>query len=842
MKRLGIFLAAIVFVVIAGGFSNQACAQTRVALVIGNSAYEHAAPLKNSTDDAAAVSATLQRIGFNVNQLTDASYDKIRRALLEFGQAARSADIALVYFSGHSIAVSGQNWIIPVDAQLQYDLDVESEAFALRSIMVSVSTAKDIGIVLLEAGPENPFALKMRRSNPGRDFERGLASMEAGDNLVVAFAAKPGTMVVDREPHGAFTEALLKNFELPGLEINYLFRNVHDDVLEATNYAQEPAHYGSLSEREIYLIPPPARGEEAVPATEEIAWSFLQDSTDITLLRNFAEQFPATTYAAKARERIAALERTTLNPQPTRVTADEAAWTFLRDSSDISALRRFVALFPDSTHIAEARARITQLELPPLDAIHTTAGGAERPEPRIPRRVQKDNPNVENAWQLVKNTSDPHIVSKFASEYPSRKYVMGARARLAELGVEPWRPQRVRGMSERAAADYYVSQCDSLAGGAFRMLSTDGVDACRRAVAARPDIPRLHYHLCRCLIKARQPSEAAGYCESAVMLAKAHGDKSVNLYTATAGGLKPLVVTSFDSGIITQDASTTTAGGGGGTSTGGAGLAGVGTSSSSVGTTTGGGANFNGIDTNFTGSGTAAAATTPLSTFSAATGGAGLNTTTKTFERAMEELTHPGSVTGTITGTQKGPTIITGTRDGPPPKGGGSGSGSSAGTQKGPTIITGTRDGPPPKGGGSGSGSSAGTQKGPTTITGTQDGPPPKGGGSGSGSSAGTAKIEMKRSHEPIGSSKSGLSKVLIQTPHPPTANMHASLAIVRAPGWRSSSPNIRVQVPVRSPNVSVPVRSPNINVPVRSPNISVQVSVRPPTIPTINVPTPRIR
>ena len=566
MKRSGLFLAAIVLAVIAGGFSNQACAQTRVALVIGNSAYEHAAPLKNSTGDAVAVSATLKRVGFNVNQLTDASYDKIRRALLEFGKAARSADIALVYFSGHSIAVNGQNWIIPVDAQLQYDLEVESEAFALRSIMVSVSTAKDIGIVLLEAGPENPFALKMRRSNPGRDFERGLASMEAGDNLVVAYAAKPGTTVVDREPHGAFTEALLKNLELPGLEINYLFRNVHDDVLEATNYAQEPARYGSPSDREIYLIPAPIRVEEPVPATEEIAWSFLRDSPDIALLRNFAERFSATSYAAKARERIAVLERAALDPRPKRVTADEAAWTFLRDSSDIAALRRFVALFPDSSYIAEARARITQLEPSLPDATRMTAGTAERQEPRVARRVQKNNPNVENAWQLLKNTSDPHIVSKFASEYPSRKYVMGASARLAELGVEPWRPQRVRGMSERAAADYYVSQCDSLAGGAFGLISTDGVDACRGAVAARPDIPRLHYYLCLSLIKARQTSEAARYCESAVTLAKAIGDKSLDLYTATAEGLKPLVITSLGDGSATQD-STTTTGSGSGTST-----------------------------------------------------------------------------------------------------------------------------------------------------------------------------------------------------------------------------------------------------------------------------------
>ena len=221
--------------------------------------------------------------------------------------------------------INGENWVIPVDAHLQYDIDVESEAIALRSIMLSVSSAKSLGLIILDASRDNPFARKMKLSNRVRSMDRGLARVEPGDNILVSYAARPGTIALDGPgPHSVFTEVLLKNFEIPGLEINYMFRNVHDEVLEATDDEQEPAHYGSLSEKEIYLRPAPTsltskdaepEAQQAGPPVDEIAWSFLRESSDPVALADFVHQFPASAYVADARQRIASLQNGAQHPQ-----------------------------------------------------------------------------------------------------------------------------------------------------------------------------------------------------------------------------------------------------------------------------------------------------------------------------------------------------------------------------------------------------------------------------------------------------------------------------------------------------------------------------------------------
>jgi hypothetical protein len=306
---------------LAAAFAGSASAQDRVALVIGNTAYRHVAPLANPANDAADVAASFQRLGFSVRLVTDASYDDMRRALIEFSGKARNADMAAVYFAGHGIEVGGENWLVPVDATLNTDLNTEQEAISLRSVAVTVSAASRLGLVVLDACRNNPFVAKMQRAVTTRAVARGLTRIEPANNVLVAFAAKEGTTADDGAGRNSpFTAALLRHMETPGLEINFLFRNVRDDVIATTRSEQQPFVYGSLPRESIFLKPPPPLS--AAPGSDAIAWSLVKDTTDAAALRRFLTQYPASPLSKEAAARIAALTAVPTSRAPSERKAD----------------------------------------------------------------------------------------------------------------------------------------------------------------------------------------------------------------------------------------------------------------------------------------------------------------------------------------------------------------------------------------------------------------------------------------------------------------------------------------------------------------------------------------
>jgi hypothetical protein len=235
---------------------DAASAEQRVALVIGNGAYKKVPALPNPPKDATEIAASLTRLGFSVTRLTDTTATEMRKALLDFGRASQGSEMAVIYYAGHGMEVGGENWLIPVDAALLSDADAEQEAVSLRGAMLQAGKASKLGLVILDACRNNPFVAKMQRSSPTRAVPRGLVPVEPTDNLLVAYAARDGTVANDGESnHSPFTTALLHNLETPGLEINFLFRNVRDEVMAATKRQQQPFVYGSLSKEAIYLKP-----------------------------------------------------------------------------------------------------------------------------------------------------------------------------------------------------------------------------------------------------------------------------------------------------------------------------------------------------------------------------------------------------------------------------------------------------------------------------------------------------------------------------------------------------------------------------------------------------------
>jgi formylglycine-generating enzyme required for sulfatase activity len=249
--------------------------QTRVALVIGNSSYKNVPALPNPANDAADIATSLERMGFTVRRVVNGTSENMRIALRDFVPQARRSEIAVIFFAGHGMEVGGENWLVPVDAELNEDIAAEQEAIALRSLLPVVGSASKLGLIILDACRNNPFATRMQRSLPMRAVGRGLARVEPAGSVLVAYAAKDGTTANDGVGRNSpFTAALLRNIETPGLEVNYLFRNVREAVLSATNRQQEPVVYGSLPSEPIYFKPAAKPGPttlSAGPAAPQIS-------------------------------------------------------------------------------------------------------------------------------------------------------------------------------------------------------------------------------------------------------------------------------------------------------------------------------------------------------------------------------------------------------------------------------------------------------------------------------------------------------------------------------------------------------------------------------------------
>jgi formylglycine-generating enzyme required for sulfatase activity len=238
-------------------FGQPAFAAKRVALVIGNSAYQTIPALVNPTNDADAVSTMLKDAGFDVVALKrDLKVNDMRRALRSFSDDTRDADLALVYFSGHGVEIDGINYLIPVDAVLERDIDAYDEAIQLDRVLAVMEPARQLRIVIVDACRDNPFKT-MKHTAASRGIGRGLSRVEPeSPNTLIAFAAKAGTTAADGNDRlSPFTAALVKYLPRPGLDLRKAFGFVRDEVLKATRNRQEPFVYGSLGGGDVALVP-----------------------------------------------------------------------------------------------------------------------------------------------------------------------------------------------------------------------------------------------------------------------------------------------------------------------------------------------------------------------------------------------------------------------------------------------------------------------------------------------------------------------------------------------------------------------------------------------------------
>src|SRR6266481_6063993 len=297
------FLAAALLLLVC----QPAFAEKRVALVLGNSAYQNVARLPNPVNDGAVIAATLKNASFDVvEERHDLTAAETRRALRDFADRARDADIAVVYYAGHGIEVDGTNYLIPVDAKLERDTDVYDEAFSLDRVLLAIEPAKQLRLVILDACRDNPFA-KIEPTSP---------------NMLIAYSAKAGSTALDGDAKNSpFTMALAKHLTTPGLDVRRAFGFVRDEVLKTTSYRQEPFVYGSLGGEDVPLVPVKAAASPANPQADiRRDYELAQQIGNKAALNAFLAQYPDGFYAELARSQLAKIAA-----EEARVAATEKA-------------------------------------------------------------------------------------------------------------------------------------------------------------------------------------------------------------------------------------------------------------------------------------------------------------------------------------------------------------------------------------------------------------------------------------------------------------------------------------------------------------------------------------
>ena len=228
----------------------------RMALVIGNSDYSNAAPLPNPANDARDIAQAFSALGYQVELVEDAGRSDLLDALRRFRARSLGAEQSIIYYAGHGIEIDRQNFVVPVDAELKADIDVEYEAVPLELLVAATSGAKGLQLVVLDACRDNPFLSQMTRTLSTRSIGRGLALYEPDGKSLVAYSAREGTVALDGTgSNSPYAMAFLSSLQEPGLEIGQFFRKVRDSVVRDTNGQQEPFLYGSLSAQPVFFKP-----------------------------------------------------------------------------------------------------------------------------------------------------------------------------------------------------------------------------------------------------------------------------------------------------------------------------------------------------------------------------------------------------------------------------------------------------------------------------------------------------------------------------------------------------------------------------------------------------------
>ena len=288
--KIGRLSALTLFLALALALAAPAAAEKRVALVIGNSAYQNVTRLDNPRSDALLMAETLGSLGFTLvggRAQLDLDKSAMDTAVQNFGRQVQGADVALFYYAGHGVQVSGSNYLVPVSANPSREADVDFQMVDVNLVLRQMQgSGTRLNMVILDACRNNPFGARSLRASDG-----GLAQMRAPEGTLISYATQPGNVAQDgSDGHSPYTKALASTIRLAGLDIFQTFNQVGLAVKRETGGSQQPWVSSSPIDGTFYFVAPlaaPASPQVAIaPAPEPNLASSLRPDPDRIPIRD----------------------------------------------------------------------------------------------------------------------------------------------------------------------------------------------------------------------------------------------------------------------------------------------------------------------------------------------------------------------------------------------------------------------------------------------------------------------------------------------------------------------------------------------------------------------------
>jgi uncharacterized caspase-like protein len=378
-------LACLLLLVFA---ASAAHAERRVALVIGNSGYEHVTKLTNPDNDAKGMAEKLASLDFEVVTGTDLSLRDMRKTVREFIAKLEGADLALFFYAGHGLQVNGENYLVPIDAELSSYVDLEFEAMPANLILNAMEHSTKVNLVFLDACRNNPLAENLARSMGTRSGSvgRGLAKIGSGVGSLISFATQPGNVALDGDgKNSPFTTALLKHLGTPGQDITRDLVMVRRDVLEATKGQQVPWDNSSLTGevilKQLEMVKPAEPEKPAINPQIELAyWDSIKSAESIAYFETYLNRYPDGQFADIARIRIDELKirgeaEAARNAKPD-TSAEIAFWQSIQNATRPEMYETYLEQYPEGIYAKLARLKISSLEQQ-AEAAATAAAAAK---------------------------------------------------------------------------------------------------------------------------------------------------------------------------------------------------------------------------------------------------------------------------------------------------------------------------------------------------------------------------------------------------------------------------------------------------------------------------------
>ncbi len=297
----------------------QGHAERRVALVIGNGAYEHADQLTNPVIDARRLRDALTKLGFEVVFAENVTKQALERSIGDFANAAQDADVALVYYAGHGATFGDVPYVVPTDARFSSLAGMPYELVPVETLIGELRRAKGLRIAILDACRDNSAERNLKRTAVrGGEVSRGLARVRNPEGLILAYATQYMETAKDGPPNqdSPFTAALLDNIATPGLDVKDLFFRVGNEVITKTKGEQRPeisvSFYDSYalvtgSSAPAAPVNTPVSAPVSIPigpSPDQAAWDFIKDTDSVEILKHFIFQFPNSPHRSEAEQRI----------------------------------------------------------------------------------------------------------------------------------------------------------------------------------------------------------------------------------------------------------------------------------------------------------------------------------------------------------------------------------------------------------------------------------------------------------------------------------------------------------------------------------------------------------